>query len=79
MTNDKPTAMPEGQSRAPVERLAYTVEEAAEALGVSRNVMYTLIHREDFPAIKIGKRRMISTTLLAEWVETQARNRSVIE
>lgn len=77
MTKDK--TAPEGHSRAPVDRLAYTVEEAAEALGVSRNIVYTLIHREDFPAIKIGNRRMISTTLLAEWVETQARNRAVIE
>lgn len=79
MSSDKIMTAPDGQSRAPVERLAYTVEEAAEALGVSRSIMYTLVHREDFPAIKIGKRRMISTTLLAEWVETQARNRAVID
>ena len=70
---------PEGQPRAPVERLAYTVEEAAEALGVSRNAAYTLVHREDFPSFKIGNRRVISTALLAEWVETQARNRAVID
>lgn len=66
----KNEAMPKG--RRPVERLAYTVEEAAEALGVSRSVMYTLIHREDFPTIKIGNRRLISAALLAEWVENQA-------
>ena len=79
MNSDEILTATEGQSRAPVERLAYSVEEAAEALGISRNAMYTLIHREDFPAIKIGKRRVISTVLLAEWVETQARNRAVIE
>jgi len=54
------------------ERLVYSVEEAAEVLGVSRRTMYTLIHREDFPTLKVGGRRLISQELLAEWVRTQA-------
>lgn len=70
MTNDKTT--PVGQSRAPVERLAYTVTEAAEALGVSRRTMYNLIHKEGFPTLKVGRCRKISRELLEEWVRAQA-------
>ena len=55
-----------------MDKLAYSVTEAAQALGVSRRTMYDLIHREDFPTLKVGGRRLISRELLAEWVRTQA-------
>lgn len=55
------------------EKLALSVTEAAEALGISRRSMYELLNREDFPAaLKIGRRRLISRELLAEWIRTQA-------
>ncbi|MDE7054920.1 MAG: helix-turn-helix domain-containing protein [Oscillospiraceae bacterium] len=52
--------------------LTYNVTEAAEALGVSRQTMYELIHKEGFPTLKVGGRRLISRELLAEWVRVQA-------
>lgn len=52
--------------------LVYNVTEAAAALGVSRRTMYDLMHREDFPTLKVGGRRLISKELLAEWVRVQA-------
>lgn len=52
--------------------LTYSVSEAAEALGVSRNTMYQIIHQEGFPTLKVGGRRLISRRLLAEWVDEQA-------
>lgn len=52
--------------------LVYNVTEAAAALGISRRSMYDLMHREDFPTLKIGGRRLISRELLAEWVREQA-------
>lgn len=52
--------------------LVYSVAEAAQALGISRPTMYGLIHREGFPTLKVGNRRLISKELLAEWVRTQA-------
>lgn len=55
-----------------MDKLAYSVTEAAQALGVSRRTMYDLIHREDFPTLKVGGRRLISRELLAEWVREQA-------
>ena len=64
---EEPTA-PDGA----VSKLTYTVTEAAEAIGVSRATMYELIHREGFPTLKVGNRRLISRELLAEWVRKQA-------
>lgn len=52
--------------------LVYNVTEAAAALGISRRAMYDLLHREDFPTLKVGGRRLISRELLAEWVRQQA-------
>ncbi len=34
--------------------LVYNVTEAAQALGISRRTMYELMHREDFPTLKVG-------------------------
>lgn len=61
---------PAQRGRAP--KLAYSVDEAAQALGVSRSTMYKLIQRSDFPTLRVGGRRMISAELLAEWVRRQA-------
>lgn len=55
-----------------VEKLTYSVTEAAEALGVSRPTMYELIHREGFPSLKVGNRVLISRRRLVEWVDQQA-------
>lgn len=57
---------------ADIEKLAYTVEEAAEALGLSTDTVYQLTHRADFPAIRVGRSVRISRELLADWVRKQA-------
>lgn len=62
-----PPAIPGG-----IPKLAYSVEEAAEALGVSRSLVYRLIHQSGFPSVKLRGRRLISAELLAEWVRQQA-------
>lgn len=56
----------------PPQKLAYSVDEAAQVLGVSRGTIYNLIHRADFPALKVGNRQLISREGLAEWVRKQA-------
>lgn len=55
-----------------VSKLTYSVDEAAQVLGVSRCTLYKLIHRSDFPALKVGNRQLISREGLAEWVRRQA-------
>ena len=54
------------------EKMALNVQEAAELLGVSRPQLYTVIHTEDFPIFSIGRRRLISTEGLREWVRKRA-------
>ncbi len=52
--------------------LTYSVTEAANALGISRRSMYDLLHKEGFPTLKVGNRRLISKELLTQWVKDQA-------
>jgi len=39
--------------------LAITVEEAAQQLSVGKHLLYRLIEEGDFPAIRVGKKRLI--------------------
>ena len=57
------------------EKIALNVTEAAAALGVSRTVLYQLIHRKDFPAFKIGSRTVIPRAALEEWANSQVANK----
>lgn len=46
------------------ERLTWTVEEAAEKLGISRPVAYQAVNRGDIPVIRIGRRILIPVVAL---------------
>lgn len=61
-----------------MEKAVYNVAEAAEALGVSRSTIYQLIHREDFPTLKIANRRLISREGLREWVRKNTQGGGVV-
>ena len=41
------------------ERLTLTVEEAAQAIGISRGTAYDLIRQKKLPAIRISERRLV--------------------
>jgi excisionase family DNA binding protein len=41
------------------ERLAYSVDEAAEVIGVSRDHIYDLLRASRLKSIKSGRRRLI--------------------
>jgi len=43
-----------------IERLAYSVEEAATALGLSRDVIYDQLRTGRLRSLKVGRRRTIS-------------------
>lgn len=53
------------------EPLAYSADEAAKVLGVSKPTLYMYINREDFPSFKLGGRTLISADGLREWVQKQ--------
>lgn len=55
-----------------IDRVTLSVAETAAALGVSRPTVYTLLHRQDFPAFRVGGRTLVSAEGLREWVAAQA-------
>jgi excisionase family DNA binding protein len=56
------------QPEMPPVRLLLTVPEAAEALGVSRSVVYELMDSGDLRNIKIGRSRRVLVTSLEEFI-----------
>jgi excisionase family DNA binding protein len=51
---------------APIERLAYSPTEAAQALGCSRQTIYNRLDDGTLRAVKLGGRTLIPATVLAE-------------
>lgn len=52
------------------------VHQAAEYLSVCDEVVYTLVHREDFPGFRIGRIWRIDAQRLGEWVSRQQTKRT---
>lgn len=46
----------------------YRVEEAAEALRMSRSLIYELIRSGQLRTVKVGRRRLVSVRALEEYV-----------
>ena len=55
-----------------MDKLAYSITETAQVLGVSRPVVYNLIRQPGFPAFQIGGRKLVSAEGLRDWVRKQA-------
>ena len=58
------------------EKITLSVKQVSEVLGIGINQAYDLVHRADFPALKIGNRYLISKAGLEAWIESQIQNRS---
>lgn len=57
----------------PKQKIAYSVDEMAAVLGISRPVAYDLANRADFPAVRISPRRIVvPIDALAAWLNQQA-------
>ena len=52
--------------------LAYTLNQAAAAINVSRPTMTQLAQREDFPAMKVGRKWLIPIRPFEIWLEKQS-------
>ncbi len=52
--------------------LFFNAELVGTVLGISSTTAYELMHREDFPSIKIGNRLIVSKEKFIEWINTQA-------
>ena len=51
--------------------LVLSLAQGQRVLGVGRDAVYTLAHRQDFPAIRLGKRIIVSRDALRQWLERQ--------
>ena len=50
-------------------KLCYTVPEAAQMLGLSRNFVYDLVKQGQLPVVKFGKRLLIPRVALEKILE----------
>ena len=48
--------------------MAFTVEELASILGISRSCAYKLIREPGFPVVNIGRRVLIPRKALEKWI-----------
>jgi len=55
-----------------VEKEFLTARELQEFLGLGQNTVYTLLHRQDFPSIRIGRSILVPKKQLMEWIAAQA-------
>ena len=53
-------------------KLTYDAGEIAEILGISKSKAYDLLHREDFPTLRIGKRLLVVRSNFDTWLEEQS-------
>ncbi|MEM7342394.1 MAG: helix-turn-helix domain-containing protein [Actinomycetota bacterium] len=54
------------------ERLALSVPEAAELLGISRSAAYSCVRSGELPALKMGRRVLIPVAALRRLVDEAA-------
>ena len=54
-----------------MDKLAYSITEAAQVLGVSRPTVYALIKQPGFPVFQIGSRKLVSVEGLRDWIRSQ--------
>jgi len=55
------------------EKLAYTIKEAATALGIGRTTLWKAITEGQLTAVKLGSRTLISSEALRGWIGTLPR------
>lgn len=50
-------------------KLFYSVDEACQATGIKRSLLYELLARGDIPSRKIGGRRLFPVAALERWAD----------
>ena len=53
---------------SPVDRLAYSVDEAARITGLSRDLLYDEMRRGHLAYVKVGRRRLITRKHLNQFL-----------
>ena len=60
-----------------MKRTTMTVQEIADYLGVSRDIIYTLVRCKSIPHVKAGKRILIRKDSVDQWMEQQEKQNMV--
>lgn len=56
-----------------MEQKTMSVQEVANALGISRTTAYEVVNRADFPSIRVSPRRIVvPVSEFQKWVEKEA-------
>lgn len=55
--------------------LTLNADQLAQVLGISRANAYSLMHSQDFPTLKIGKRMVVPKDKLMDWMEKEVSTR----
>lgn len=55
------------------DKLAYTIKEAASALGIGRTTIYAAIRDGKIPAVKLGHRTLIPAEDIRQWMASLRR------
>ncbi|MEV0254435.1 helix-turn-helix domain-containing protein [Streptomyces sp. NPDC050732] len=58
-----------GTNGAPVTRLLYTPEEAAEALAIGRSLIYEEIRLGRLQTVRIGRRRLVPPDYVTAYID----------
>ena len=62
-----------------VEKMAYSIRETAEAIGLSPNTVYDLVQSKRLPAVKLGRKILISKLELATWLANSQSSQSTTD
>lgn len=54
-----------------MDKITFSVEEAAAAMGVSKPTMYALCRQPGFPAVRVGRKILIPRASLDAWLREQ--------
>ena len=54
-----------------MEKLVYSIQEVAEALGISQSYAYQLVRSGVIPSLELGKKRVIPKNKFEQWINGQ--------
>lgn len=62
-----------------MERLAYSVPEAAKAIGISERKMRDLVNTQDFPSVHLKGRVVIPVDPLRDWLRKKSESKENVQ
>jgi len=62
-----------------IEKMAYSIRETAEAIGLSPNTVYLLVQSKKLPAVKLGRKILISKLELSAWLANSQSSQSTTD